>query len=213
MRHLLIIGASGGIGRHAVRQALGAGHRVRALARDASRIDPAHPMLEVRSVDATDPTGMRAALEDVDAVIQTIGVAPSLPRMVTPIDIFSRSTAVLVAEMASSSVRRLVAVTGFGAGDSREALSPPERLVHRLVLGTAYADKDRQEDLIRASALDWLIVRPTILTNGGGSGRYQVLVSPQSWRNGLIARSDVADFLVREAAEPRHSRMTPVLAY
>ncbi len=213
MRHLLIIGASGGIGRAAVEAALKAGHRVRAVARDAGRIGPDHPLLEARSLDATDAEGVRAALEGVDAVIQAIGVAPSLRRMLTPIDVFSRSTAALVPEMARAGVRRLVAVTGFGAGDSRAALSPPERLAHRLVLGTAYADKDRQEEIIRASDLDWLIVRPTILTNGAGGGRYHVLVSPQSWRNGLIARRDVAAFLVAEATAPKHVRMTPVLTY
>jgi uncharacterized protein YbjT (DUF2867 family) len=110
-------------------------------------------------------------------------------------------------------IRRLVAVTGFGAGDSRARLSLPERAVHRLLLGPAYDDKDRQEVLIRGSGLDWLIVRPTILTNGPRTGRYRVLVEPGSWRNGLISRADVADFLVREAAEPSLSQVAPVLAY
>ncbi len=213
MRHLLIIGASGGIGLEAVRLALRAGHRVRAVARGADRIGIDHPLLEARSLDATDATALPAALDGVDAVIQALGVAPSLQRMVTPIDLFSRATSVLVPAMEHAGVRRLVAVTGFGAGDSRQAMSLPERAAHRLVLGTAYADKDRQEEIIRSSDLDWLIVRPTILTRGCGGGRYQVLVSPDSWRNGLIARRDVGDFLVREAAEPRHARMTPVLTY
>jgi uncharacterized protein YbjT (DUF2867 family) len=110
-------------------------------------------------------------------------------------------------------VRRLVAVTGFGAGDSRGRFSLPERAVHRLLLGPAYDDKDRQEVLIRGSGLDWLIARPTILTNGPRTGRYRVLVEAPSWRNGLISRADVADFLVREAAEPRLSQATPALAY
>jgi putative NADH-flavin reductase len=213
MQRVLIIGASGGIGIEAVRLALAGGHRVRALARNAERIRIDDPALETRSADAADPEAVRSALEEVDAVIHVIGVAPSLRRMFTPIDVFSKTTAVLVSEMARAGVRRLVAVTGFGAGDSRKALSCPERIPHRLFLGTAYADKDRQEAIIRESDLDWLIVRPTILTNGPGRGRYKVLVSPETWRNGLIARRDVADFLVREATAPTHSRVAPVLAY
>ncbi|MGY6411428.1 MAG: NAD(P)-dependent oxidoreductase [Alkalilacustris sp.] len=213
MRHLLIIGASGGIGRHAVDLALAAGHRVRAVARNTDGLDRGHPGLEARNLDATDRDGVRAALDGVDAVIQAIGMAPSLRRMLAPVDLFSRSTEVLVCEMARAGVDRLVAITGFGAGDSRVAFSPPERLLHRLVLGTVYADKDRQEEIIRASALDWLILRPTVLTDGAGGGRVRLLASPRDWRNGLIARRDVAGVAVREAAAPRHSRMTPVLTY
>jgi putative NADH-flavin reductase len=210
---VLIIGASGGIGIEAVRLALERGLRVRAMARNADRIRIDHPLLETRSADASDPSAVRAALEGVDAVIHVVGAAPSLRRMFTPIDVFSKTTEVLVSEMARAGVRRLVVVTGIGAGDSREAFSLPERMTHRLVLGTAYDDKDRQEAIIRESDLDWLIVRPTILTNGRGRGRYQVLVDPNQWRNGLIARRDVADFLVREVIAPNHIRVAPVVTY
>jgi putative NADH-flavin reductase len=213
MQRVLIIGASGGIGIESVRLALERGLRMRALARSVDRIQIDHPLLETRSADASDPEAVRAAVEGVDAVIHVVGAAPSLRRMFAPIDVFSKTTEVLVSEMTRAGVRRLVAVTGFGAGESREAFSLPERMAHRLLLGTAYADKDRQETIIRESDLDWLIVRPTILTNGRGRGRYQVLVSPEKWRNGLIARRDVADFLVREVIVPSHTRVAPVLTY
>jgi uncharacterized protein YbjT (DUF2867 family) len=213
MQTILIIGASGGIGRETVRLALDAGHRVRAMARNTDKIEITHPLLDLHSGDATDPEAVRTALDGADAVIHVIGVAPSLRRMTTPIDVFSRSTAVLVAEMARAGVRRLVAVTGLGAGDSRKALSVAERIPHRLFLGTAYADKDRQERIIRDSDLDWLIVRPTILTNGRGGRPCKVLLDPDTWRNGLIARRDVADFLVAEVTAPRHSRVAPVITH
>ena len=213
MRRILVIGASGGIGVETVRLALDRGHAVRALARRADRISLVHPALETVSADAGDAEAVRAALDGVDAVVQTLGVAARPGRMFTPITLFSSSTRVLVSEMSRVGVRRLVAVTGFGAGQSRAAMSPPEQLAHRFVLGTAYDDKDRQEAIIRESDLDWLIVRPTILTNGAGRGRYHVLVAPGTWRAGLIARRDVADFLVRQAGAPTLSHEAPVLAY
>ena len=49
---------------------------------------------------------------------------------------------------------------------------------------------------IRRSRLDWTLVRPGVLTGGRATGRYRVLDEPSSWRNGLIARADVAHFLV-----------------
>ena len=213
MQRVLIIGASGGIGRETVRHALDAGHQVRAMARNTDQIEITHPLLERYSGDATDPEAVRTAIEGVDAVIHVVGVAPSLRRMCTTTDVFSKTTANLVPVMSRAGVRRLVAVTGFGAGDSRKALSFAERIPHRVFLGTAYDDKDRQEQIIRDSDLDWLIVRPTILTNGRGGRLYKVLVEPETWRNGLIARRDVADFLVAEVTAPRHHHVAPVITY
>lgn len=213
MTRILVIGASGGVGLHAVRQGLEAGHAVRALSRGADRIPLHDERLEKLPADATGAAAVRQALEGVDAVIHAVGVAPSLRRMLARVDVFSETTRVLVAAMQAAGVRRLVAVTGFGAGDSRAALSSVEQVPHRLLLGQAYDDKDRQEAIIRDSGLDWLIVRPTNLTNGARTGRYRVLTEPGTWRNGMISRADVAEFLLREAAAPSLSHKAPVLAY
>jgi putative NADH-flavin reductase len=210
---ILVIGASRGVGLEAVRQGLARGLDIRALARSADRIGLQHPRLELFPADATDAAAVGDALRDVDAVIQAIGGQRGLRPRLAPVSLFSDSTRALLAGMAQAGARRLVAVTGFGAGDSRGRLSLPERVGHRLLLGPAYDDKDRQEVMIRGSGLDWLIVRPTILTNGPRTGRYRVLVEPPTWRMGLISRADVADFLLREAVEPSLSHATPALAY
>lgn len=210
---ILVIGASKGIGLETVRLALAHGHAVRAMARGADGIALEDPELEKLPGDATDPADVARALEGVDVVIQSLGV-PHGPRLVLgPIDLFSRATRVLVSEMHRAGVRRLVSVTGFGTGESRERLSLLERIPHALVLGRVYADKDVQERMIRESGLDWVIARPTVLTDGPRTGRYRVLLAPEAWRNGLISRPDVADFLVGQAEEPTCLRQCPVLAY
>ena len=210
---ILVIGASRGIGLETVRCALERGHAVRAMARGAERIGIEHPALEKWPGDATEPADVAAALEGVEAVVQALGV-PHGPRLVLgPIDLFSRSTGILIPEMRRAGVRRLVSVTGFGTGDSRAKLSLPERIPQWLALGRVYADKDVQERMIRESGLDWVIARPTGLTNGPRTGRYRVLVEPEAWRSGLISRADVADFVVRQAEEPTCLHRCPVLAY
>jgi len=70
-----------------------------------------------------------------------------------------------------------------------------------------------QERLIKDSALDWTIVRPGLLTNGRRTGRYKVLKEPSQWRNGTIARADVADFLVEQIEDRSYFGKTPVLVY
>ncbi|GJE03980.1 NAD(P)-dependent oxidoreductase [Methylobacterium isbiliense] len=194
MAHVLVIGASQGIGLETVRAALAAGHRVRAFARSAHRIALSDPNLERFSGDALNGSDVAAALDGVDAVVQALGVP--VRDLLGPVRLFSDATGLLVPAMEKAGVRRLVAVTGFGAGDSRDAISPLQRLPFRLVFGRAYDDKDAQEMRIRRSRLDWTLVRPGVLTGGRATGRYRVLDKPSSWRNGLIARADVAHFLV-----------------
>ncbi len=54
---------------------------------------------------------------------------------------------------------------------------------------------------MRRSGLDWIIVRPVILTSGSKTGRYKVLVNPKDWRSGTVSRADVADFLVKQVQD------------
>jgi putative NADH-flavin reductase len=209
MAHVLIIGASKGIGLETVRSALAAGHQVRALARSATSISLTHPQLKKMGGNALVREDVEGALQGVDVVIQTLGV--SFTELFGPVHLFSDATRVLVAAMAARGVRRLICVTGFGAGDSRDSISVLQRLPFHAVFGRAYADKSIQEQLIKETALDWTIVRPGVLTDGVRTGRYQALDQPSQWRNGIIARADVADFCVKQIGNPASVRKAYVL--
>lgn len=65
--------------------------------------------------------------------------------------------------------------------------------------------------MIRASGLDWTIVRPGILNDNKMSGKYKVLVEPETWRQGIISRADVAHFLVQATEDGSHIGKTPAL--
>jgi putative NADH-flavin reductase len=211
MATVLIIGASRGIGLETVKRALGDGHIVRALARSAQRIRIDHPKLTKVSADALDQAALAGALEGVDAVIQTLGVSAGPDVILKPVRLFSDATRVLIAAMQEAGVRRLICVTGFGAGDSRDRGGFLYSAAFHLFLRRAYDDKDEQEHLIRESGLDWVIARPVILFNGSRTGSYHVLLEPRSWRIGFISRADVADFLVKQIGDDTYLGKTPVL--
>jgi len=147
----------------------------------------------------------------VDAVIQTLGVSPTPELIFGGTRLFSVATRVLVNAMEASAVRRLICVTGFGAGDSRGHGGLLYNAGLCLILGRIYADKDAQEWIIRRSRLDWTIVRPTILTDGQRTGAYRVLVDARDWRSGFISRADVADFLVKQVNDASLVHKTPAL--
>jgi len=210
MANVLIIGASKGVGLEATRQALEGGHQVRALARSAAGIRLSDQKLEKIQGDALNRRDIEAALDGIDVVIQALGVS-SLGDLLRPVSLFSDATRVLVSAMEGKAVKRLICVTGFGAGDSRASISCFQRLPFQMVFGRAYADKSVQERIIKDSLLDWTIARPGVLMNGRRTGRYRVLDEPSAWRNGVISRADVADFLVRQIEDRTYLRKAPVL--
>lgn len=212
MAKVLVIGASRGIGLKCVEALLAAGHDVRALARHAHDIPLADPRLEKRDGDALDAQALRQALDGVDAVIQSLGVSFGPEAVLKGTTLFSKSTRILVDAMRETGVKRLIAVTGLGAGDSRgHGGFLYDAVILPLVLKRIYDDKDIAEQIIRQSDLDWTIARPGILTDAPASGGYRVLVEPKSWRGGSIARADVADFLVRQVRDTALIGKTPVL--
>ena len=206
---VLIIGASQGIGLATTRQALAAGHKVRAFARSADAIPLEDPKLEKMRGDALNSQDVATALNGVDVVIQTLGIR--IGSMFRPVLLFSEATRILVDAMASQHVRRLISVTGFGAGDSQASISWLQRIPFQLVFGRAYQDKGLQERLIKASALDWTIARPGVLTGGARTGGYKILEAASDWRNGTISRANVADFLVRQIDDRAYVGKAPVL--
>lgn len=208
MACVLVIGASRGVGLATVKRALKAGYEVRALARSAEAIELNDPRLTKISVDARDERALQHAMVGADAVILTLGTR----NLFEPTTMFSDITRKVIAAMKAAGGRRLIVLTGLGAGDSRgHGGWLYDHLFLPLLLERIYRDKTVQEDLVKASGLDWVIARPGMLTNGRRTEAYAVLREPKDWRSGAISRADVADFLVKQVASDEYLGTTPVL--
>jgi putative NADH-flavin reductase len=151
------------------------------------------------------------ALTGIDVVIQSLGVSVEPEMILKPTRFFSKATRVLVTAMEEAQVKRLICVTGFGAGDSRGHGGFLCCAAFHLLLGRVYDDKDVQERIVRRSKLEWVIVRPVILTDGPKTNAYRVLADPRDWTCGFISRADVADFLVKQIDDDTFLHKTPVL--
>jgi len=104
----------------------------------------------------------------------------------------STATRALVGVMAKRNIRRLICITGIGAGDSRgHAGFFYDGLFLPLMPRKVYEYKDRQEDTIRASALDRIIVRPTALKDKPARGHICALTDLSGVHGGTVARADV----------------------
>jgi putative NADH-flavin reductase len=183
---------------------------VRAFARSASRLDLEHEQLEKYDGDALDEACLQAALQDVEAVVLTLGIKLRPGTVMGGTTLFSQATEKLLPAMESAGVHRLLTVTGYGAGDSGKTMNAFNRVGFNAVFARIYADKSKQEALIKDSNLKWTIVRPVVLT-GGSCRDYNVLARPEEFRMGMISRACVADFLIDEIEDNKYVRKAPVL--
>jgi uncharacterized protein YbjT (DUF2867 family) len=69
-----------------------------------------------------------------------------------------------------------------------------DNLIFPLLLRKVYADKDRQEEIVRDSGLDWVLVRPSVLNDKSGRGTVRALTDLSDVHGGSISREDVAMF-------------------
>lgn len=210
--NLLVIGATGPTGREIVSQALAQGHGVTALVRPASKAK-FPPTVKIAVGDVLDASSLAEALKGQEAVICSLGSAASGP--FKEMTLLSEGTRNLVAAMKAQGVSRLVCITGVGAGDSL-GHGPwyYNWLFQPLMLRGVYHDKTRQEKIVRASGLDWTLVRPAILTNSVAKGVPAVKVFTQlaGVHVGTISRPDVAAFCLQELADKRYQCQAPVIA-
>jgi len=205
---ILVIGGTSGIGRETVKLALERGHIVTAMARRAPTQAESSDRWRFVTGDIADGAAIRAAVAGQDAVVTTISAGATR----NPVSVFSVGARNVLAAMQAEGVVRLVAVTGIGAGDSRgHGGFGYDRLVQPLLLRSVYEDKDREEALIRASAVDWTIVRPGFLTDKAAAAGYEVVTDMSGVRSGAIARADVAHFIVATLESGSWSRQAVLL--
>ncbi len=198
---ILVLGASQGTGALCVKAALAAGHAVTAFARTPAKLALTHAQLTKVKGDFHDAASVRAAVKGHDAVIICVSSTSLKGFQETP-DYFSRGTKFCIDAMKENGVRRLVVLSANGVGDSYATASWFQRtfLIARL-LKYPYRDHEVQERLTRESGLEFVIARPTRLTNGRAHGRYTRSAVPVSVPSS-ISRADVADFLVESCKSP-----------
>lgn len=201
--HIALFGATGGTGQQVLTQALEQGHRITVLARDPAKLVPRSGLTLVAG-DVLDPAAVAACIAGTEAVLCVLGSHGAK----TPIE--ARGTERILAAMQDQGVRRLVVVTSLGVGESRAQLAWPWRLIMDLTLKSILQAKAEQERLVKASGLDWIIVRPGGLTDGPRTGAYRCGTDP-ALKAGRVSRADVADFVLRQLTEDTFLHQAPAV--
>jgi len=203
MTKLLIFGASGHTGRLVVGEALAAGHTVTAFVRDPAKLAQTTNGLTLFKGDVRRPDDVTRALAGQELVVSVLGFANTVrdPELVA-------AFAAIVAEMQRQQVNRLIYLSSLGVPGGKAPLSWFVRaFIVPTFLRYALADHAADERVIRASSLDWTIVRPPRLTDGPKRSTYRhgTAIRTEKLVAGL-SRADLAAFLVGLVASHDYSR-------
>lgn len=210
---IAVFGATGIVGKAVVNEALKKGHEVTVLTRNAKKVTTRHERLYVIEGDVTDRSIVHNVLKGQEAVIQTLGIGGKGDGK--PTTFVSEANKIIMAEMEQMNVKRLVAISVIGAGDSLTFLPWIYRkLVLPLFMKWFQAvidDKNRMEPMIMKSGLDWTIVRCTTVKERPATGKVNATLDGKGL-NFSISAADMAVFIVNQLTDNRFLKQNPTIS-
>jgi uncharacterized protein YbjT (DUF2867 family) len=207
--NLLVLGASGNTGRRLVEMALARGHQVTAIVR-ATAILPDRDGLRVVIGDVLDPTILKEASYSVDAVVSCLGIRkenPSDPwsRLISPEDFTERSAQLALDAMKLNGIKRLVAISSAGIGDSWSSVDPDlQHVIETSNVGKIFQDLNKMEEALTKSGLDTLALRPVAVVDGEVSGRAGLV--ERFDKGSKIMTGDIAKWILDAVERPEAFR-------
>lgn len=207
--HIIIFGATGSIGRQLLQQALDAGYTVTAFTRNAAVLTAQrHPALRILTGDVLDAAAVQAAVPGHDAVICALGDGGKGR-------VRHLGTQHIIRAMQAHGIQRLICQSTLGAGASRNNLNFFWKyIMFGLLIRKAFRDHERQEESVRASGLNWTLVRPGAFTDGPLTGNYRHGFDTHDRSVKLkISRADVAHFLLKQIQSGLYLHQAPGLSY
>lgn len=207
---IVVFGATGGTGKQVVKQALEAGHQVTAFVRSPSKLDIEHANLTVFQGDVINAEKVEQAIAGQEAVISTLG--PSRPPVPNMMETAAKN---IIMAMNKHGLKRLVSTTGAGVRDPRDQPKLFDKFMKALLTLMArnvLHDSEANVNTIRASDLDWTIVRFPRLNEGPHTGEYRVgYIGKDS--GSQISRADGADFILEELSKGEYLHKAPIVSY
>ncbi len=214
---LAIFGATGKTGRHLVQQGLEKGHEVAVLVRDPTKLGIQNPKLRVVKGDVlSDAAAVEQTVAGADAVMVALG-ASSFKK---PTSIVEEGTRVIMAGMRKTGARRLLVISTVGANETSQqagflfhrVLRPLMRTLAPTAHHIIFVDKERTEEAVRQTDLDWTLLRAPRLVEGPFTGKWRTLMPGEP---GLSTRSlsfaDLAGYMLQAAEDPKLVKTAPIV--
>ncbi|GAA0546293.1 NAD(P)-dependent oxidoreductase [Chitinophaga japonensis] len=213
-----LIGASGFVGSHMLRELLDRGHQATAIVRNPDKIAVQHPNLVVEKGDVYNEAEVTALVKGLDAVISAFNPGWTNPNIYNDFLAGSRS---IQQGVKKAGVKRLIVIGGAGSLE----VAPGVQLIDTPQFPAEYREgasgaRDYLDVLKQEQELDWTFISPAIEmhqgTAGVRKGTYRTaLDNPVFDENGrsVLSVEDLAVATVDELEQPKHIRRRFTAAY
>lgn len=209
---VLIFGASGFSGNAVLKKALSENHQVTILVRNKSAISIKDKNLTIIEGNVMDRNKVSEVLKNQEAVIQCLGVSG---KSTQPTTFMSDVTKIIVEEMEKSGVKRLIAMSNIGTGNSigynpwyfTKIILPYFMKWLKVVID----DKNRMEPIIMNSHLDWTIVRCPNIVDKPAKGRNHATLEGKGLKLS-ITLGDMSTFIVKQLTNGTYSKQAPAIS-
>lgn len=209
---ITIFGATGRMSHLLIQQALNKGYRVIGYARNPSKMKITHDRLEIVQGTLDNVTAIEAAIKKADAVIETVGGV-------------SQGTQHIISAMQKAGVRRLIIVSTANASDLKDlpdlkfnSLMAFTRMLLKLIgifnaqIFNAVRELRKAAEFVRASGLNWTIVRVAILNDKPQSNNVRSGYLGHGIVSVSISRADMAAFLLQQVEDETYLQQAPVIS-
>lgn len=198
---IAIFGGTGKTGIAVIQQAVAHGHDITVMVRTPEKIPTLPRAITVIKGDFSQMDQVHATIKGQDAVICTLGSRELYKNS----GFRTMGTRAIVQAMQSQGVKRLVVMSSMGIGESWNHIPLFTKALFKLFMPAARADHEAQEQLVKASQLDWTIIRPSGLTDVPGVTTYEYApqLTPKTLR---ISRANVADLILKVIETRSHIR-------
>lgn len=211
--NIVVLGATGIVGKAIVKEALQQGHQVTVLTRNAQKLPSGQAGLKVVEGLVTDRKVLRQVLNGQDAVIQTLGIGGKGDGKTTTF--VSSTNQIIMEEMEQLGLRRLIAISVIGAGDSLKFLP---WIYKKMILPLfqrwfipIIEDKNRMEKCIKESHLDWTVVRCTTVKHQAAKGNVVASLDGKGLKFS-ITDADLAKFFINQLSDRQFLHQMPTVS-
>jgi len=209
---ITILGSTGFVGKVLVRKAIAEGYQVKALARNPGKLEEFRDKIEIVEGNVFKSSSIEAAIEGAEAVLSTIGP----PQTGKPFDPYQYEKAMkeIVRIMDKNRIQRYIHIGGAAHAGGENENWPLNRRLLKLFLGlfgkSILVTKHLEWEVLKASDLDWTLVRPPRISNEEAKGNLSA--DEKNLASLKVSVEDLADFILLQLSSKEWIRKAPLVS-
>jgi len=214
---ILILGSTGRTGKHLLELALQRGHIVHALVRDKKKIMLNDPNLMLFEGSPLDKAALESAMKECQAVLSALNVSRNSDwpwsKLRSPENFLSASMKNIIELAPKQNIQRIIFISAWGVCETKKDIPGWFRwLIDHSNVRYPYLDHERQEELLKPTALEWTAVRAAGLTNSKKQKEVIVSLKNDPKPHLMVGRRSVAAFMLDVLEKNLYVREMPVIS-